>query len=180
MDKLTGLADYLQKIPAAFLVAILSVLALILFLPVDHAKTLSIDGFRDEYRVYLGPAFLFILSFCIARIYSHLMKLYRNRKLIEARKKLLHKLTPEERGYLIPYIAEQKNSVYVGLDDGVMVGLWNKKITYLPTSRGDILNGFAFNLQPWAREYLENNPSLLNEYVGQPLTPQKRDRANWW
>lgn len=177
---MTSLTEYLQKIPAAFLVAILSVLALILFLPFDYAKTLSVDGFRDEYRVYLGPAFLLILSFCIARIYSHFMSAHRNRRIIKARRKLLHKLTPEERGYLIPFIVNQRNSVYVGLDDGVMSGLLNKNITYLPSRQGDILNGFAFNLQPWAREYLEENPGLLNEYAGRPLTPREKDQLSRW
>ena len=55
MEKLTGLVDYFRKIPAVFLVAIVSVLALILFLPEETAKTLAVDGFRDKYRVYLGP-----------------------------------------------------------------------------------------------------------------------------
>jgi len=41
MDKLTGFADYFRKIPAAFLVAIVSVLGLILFLPEQYAKTLA-------------------------------------------------------------------------------------------------------------------------------------------
>jgi hypothetical protein len=69
IDKLTGVADYFRKIPAAFLVAIVTVLALILFLPENLAKELAVDGFREKYRVYLGPAFLLALSFCAARIY---------------------------------------------------------------------------------------------------------------
>jgi len=33
---------------------------------------------------------------------------------------------------------------------------------------GDMLNGFAFNLQPWTRSYLENNQQVLNDYAVQP------------
>lgn len=72
------------------------------------------------------------------------------------------------------YIIEKKSSVYVGLEDGVMSSLQSKGITYKASSHGDVLNCFAFNLQPWAREYLENNVQLLNNYVGEPLTPQQK------
>ncbi|MCU7793458.1 hypothetical protein [Aeromonas caviae] len=46
IDKLTAFSDYFIKIPAAFLVAIISVLGLILFLPEEYSKTLAVDGFR--------------------------------------------------------------------------------------------------------------------------------------
>ncbi|MFM5278360.1 super-infection exclusion protein B [Aeromonas caviae] len=69
IDKLTAFSDYFIKIPAAFLVAIISVLGLILFLPEEYSKTLAVDGFRNEYRVFLGPAFLLTLSFCAARLF---------------------------------------------------------------------------------------------------------------
>jgi hypothetical protein len=69
MDKLTHFADYLRKIPAAFLVAIISVLALILFLPNGIAETLAVDIFRVNYRMYLGPALLLTTFFSIARVF---------------------------------------------------------------------------------------------------------------
>lgn len=179
IDKLTGFADYFRKIPAAFLVAIVSVLALILFLPEEYAKTLAVDGFRNEYRVFLGPAFLLTLSFCAARIFNFIMLGYRQRQTLKKRQEALHSLTPEEKGYLIPYIEDQQNTVHVGIEDGVMAGLRSKGITYLASNMGDILDGFAFNLQPWAREYLENNPHLLDGYAGEPMTPRQKSRSRW-
>ncbi|RMH20024.1 MAG: hypothetical protein D6698_04935, partial [Gammaproteobacteria bacterium] len=97
-----------------------------------------------------------------------------HRQVQKKRQQTLHKLTPEEKGYLVPYIEGQQNSVYVGMEDGVMSGLRAKGITYLAANMGDVLNGFAFNLQPWAREYLESNPHLLDGYSGQPMTPQQK------
>lgn len=179
MDKLTGLADYFRKIPAAFLVAIVSVLGLILFLPEQHAKTLAIDTFRDIYRVFLGPAFLLTLSFCAARVFNFFMEGHRQRQALKKRQEALHSLTPEEKGYLIPYIEEQLNTVHVGMDDGVMAGLRSKGITYLAANMGDLLNGFAFNLQPWAREYLQKNPHLLDGYAGAPMTPRQKLHSRW-
>ena len=174
MEKLTGFADYFRKIPAAFLVAIVSVLGLILFLPEEYAKTLAVDGFRNEYRVFLGPAFLLTLSFCAARVFNFFMQGYRQKQALKRRQETLHSLTPAEKGYLIPYIEERQNTVNVGMDDGVMAGLRSKGITYLAANMGDLLNGFAFNLQPWAREYLEKTPQLLGGYAGGPMTPRQK------
>jgi len=174
MEKLTGFADYFRKIPAAFLVAIVSVLGLILFLPEEYAKTLAVDGFRNEYRVFLGPAFLLTLSFCAARVFNFFMQGYRQKQALKRRQETLHSLTPAEKGYLIPYIEERQNTVNVGMDDGVMAGLRSKGITYLAANMGDLLNGFAFNLQPWAREYLEKTPHLLDGYAGGPMTPRQK------
>ena len=174
IDKFTGLADYFRKIPAAFLVAISTVLGLILFLPEELAKLVAVDGFREQYRVYLGPAFLLTVSFCAARIYMFFMRGYDQKKALKSKKKSLHKLTPDEKGYLVPFVINQQNSINVGMDDGVMAGLRSKGITYTPTRMGSVLDGFAFNLQPWAREYLEENPQLLDGAEGVPLTPQQK------
>lgn len=175
----TDIIEYLRTIPAAFLFAIGFVLALILFLPEEYARVIAVDGFRTEYRVFLGPMLLFVIAIGAARAYTAIIKLFSNIRASKQRQNLLHKLTPEEKGYLVPYIEEQKTSIYVGIDDGIMSGLRARGITYNPTNAGDLLNGIAFNLQPWAREYLNNHQELLNDYVGQPLTPHQKFRARW-
>ena len=88
-------------------------------------------------------------------------------------------LTPEEKGYLVSYIEGQQNTIYVGLDDGIMGGLTAKGITYRSSNMGDLLNGVAFNLQPWARSYLEENRYLLDGYAGKPMTPREKLYGRW-
>ena len=168
MDKLTRFADYFRKIPAAFLIAIVCALALILFIPNELASTFAVDEFRNKYRVFLGPAFLLTVSFSVARIFMFFLSGHYQRKALIAKQESLNKLTPEEKGYLIPFIKDQQNSVYVGMDDGIMAGLRAKGVTCLAANMGSVLDGFAFNLQPWAREHLEKNPNLLNGCVGHP------------
>ena len=179
MDKFTAFADYFRKIPAAFLVAVLTVLCLVLFLPNEYAEILAVDTFRSEYRVFIGPAFLLVLAFGVARIFIWFSEAYRQKKHLKERNKLLHNLTPEEKGYLVSYIQNEQNSIYVGMDDGIMAGLRQKGVTYLAANMGDLLNGFAFNLQPWAREYLQNNLHLLDGYAGEPMTPRQKLNARW-
>ena len=179
MDKLTDFADYFRKIPGAFLVAIISVLALILFLPGEISKSLAVYDFREKYKVFLGPVFLLTISFCFARVFIFFMSGHTERKRLKNRQKMLHQLTPEEKGYLVPYIRHQKNTVSVGMDDGVMSGLEAKHITYCASSMGSVLEGFAYNLQPWARDYLNDNPQLLDGHVGEPMTPQEKLHSQW-
>jgi hypothetical protein len=179
MEKLTAFADYFRKIPAAFLVAIVTVLALILFLPLEAAKTFAIDEFRDKYRVYLGPTLLLTISFLVARMYLFFMRGHTQKKKLKIKQESLHSLTPDEKGYLLPYIQDQLNTIQVGMDDGVMGGLVAKSITYRASNMGDMLNGFAFNLQQWARDYLEMHPNLLNGYTGHPMTPRQKMRSEY-
>jgi len=174
IDILTNLADYFRKIPAAFLVAIISVLAMILFLPEDIAKTLAIAEFRVTYSKYLGPALLLTASFCLARIFMFFKDSYTKKQNLKLMQKKLHQLTPEEKGYLVPYINEQITTIYVGVDDGIMSSLVLKTITYRASNMGDAIRGFAFNLQPWARDYLNENTHLLDGATGQPKTPGQR------
>lgn len=174
MDKLTGFVDYFRKIPATFLVAIVSVLAIILFLPGEISKSLAIYDFREKYKVFLGPLFILTIFFCFARVFNFFMSGHSERKRLKNRQKMLHQITPEEKGYLVPYIIHQKNTLYVGIDDGVMSGLETKQITYCASSTGSLLKGSAYNLQPWARDYLNDNPQLLDGHVGEPMTPQEK------
>ena len=174
LQKITNFAEFFRKIPSAFLVAIVSVLGLILFIPEELAKTLAVNGFREQYRVYLGPAFLLAVSFCFARLFMFSKGLVEEKKRIANRQKTLHHLTAEEKGYLVTYIKGGQNTVYVGMDDGIMMGLVAKGVTYCASSEGSILDGFAFNLQPWARSYLEQHPDLLGGYTGRPMTPQEK------
>lgn len=174
MEKWTSIVEYVRKVPLAFVIAVLSSLSLILFAPDQYAKILSIDTFRDQYRVFLGPAFILFFAFTIAKIYTAFADAYAQRSNVKTRRKTLHSLTPEEKGYLVQYIHKRANSIYVGMDDGIMAGLQRKGITYRAANMGSLVDGFAFNLQPWAREYLESNPNLLDGHVGKPLTPRQK------
>jgi len=178
-DKITNLTDYFRKIPAAFLVAIVSVIGLILFVPEEMAKTLAVDGFREKYRIYLGPVLLLTVSFLVARIYIFINQGVVEKKNLKKRQESLHSLTADEKGYLVHYIDGGQNTIYVGIEDGVMGGLVAKGITYRASNMGDALNGFAFNLHPWARAYLEENRGLLSGYTGHPKTPREKLYSGW-
>lgn len=177
MDVVTGLAEFLRKVPAAFLVAITCVLSLILFLPDDTAQKVAVDGFRKEYRIFIGPVFLLSVSFLVARVYISLYDLLGDFQAKKVRNSYLKRLTAEEKGYLNSYIDGGVNSLMCGADDGVMGGLVAKGITYRAANVGDMIDGFAYNLQPWAFEFLQKHPQLLEGAVGRAMTPGEKLRA---
>lgn len=179
METLTKLADYFRKVPPAFLVAIVTVLGLILFLPEEVVKTLAVDEFRNIHRIWMGPTFLLAGSFLVARLLNYLIQEYFQWRQLKSMQKNLHQLTPEEKGYLLPYIQGQKNTIYVGPEDGIMNGLVAKGIICRVSDSGTLTEGFPFNLESWAREYLGKNTNLLEGHSGEPMTPAKKLLGPW-
>jgi hypothetical protein len=83
----------------------------------------------------------------------------KRKELLEERKKVLSSLTAEERGYLVWYIQKGKTVIYIDLEDGVGQGLAMKGLLYPTASLVDLLKGAPYGIVPWAKEYLNNNPT---------------------
>lgn len=166
--------DLLEKLPSSLVFSLSILLIAILYLPEHHAETLSISDFRDKYRIYLGPSLLACAGILLARFFSRMNSKYNAYKMVRRLKASLNILTPEEKGYLIPFMLDGKNTIYIGIQDGIIASLCAKGITYRASSVGDQLNGFAFNLHPWARQHLTKNLHLLDGYDGRPMTPREK------
>ncbi len=179
MDAFLKVTKYLETIPVIFLLTITFALGLCLFLPTEFARTLGVEAFRREYRIFLGPGLILTLSFLGARFFNLLWERKKEKQNLKELQESLNHLTPEEKGYLAVFIHEQKNTINVGLDDGIMQGLKIKKIVYRASNQGNVMEGFPFNLQPWAREYLDKHPQLLEGHCGKPETPIQKVRGPW-
>lgn len=153
--------DFFKKIPMVFLIAIIFVIGVILFIPEELAKILAVDGFRKTFRVFLGPSLLLLIFLLIARLFLFFTEIYTKNKVLKNRFKLFQNLTPEEKEYLSEYVDKDKNSLIMPLEDGVIGGLETKGIVYIASNMGYLGGAFAFNLQPWALEYLKKNKKLL-------------------
>jgi hypothetical protein len=125
------------------------------FLPENIVKALGIFELINSYRDI-------IVSYGIVSIGLLIYAKYHKYKAQKQRKKLLHNLTPEEKGYLSQYITNKTNTLYFLADDGVIWGLCYKKITFFVMT-GMLFPKSAYNLHSWAREYLEKNSNLLND-----------------
>ncbi len=90
---------------------------------------------------------------------------------LRAKQESLRNLTPDEKAYLVPYIRDQSNTQYFQLEDGISNGLVAKQILYRAANIGSLMTGWAFNLQPWVREYLAANPDVLDGASESPSGP---------
>ena len=177
MEFLTKIWDAIERASYQILIPASFTLAVLLFIPTEYANILGINKFSNDYKVFIGPAFLGFISLLIVKILSDIFKKISQRVILKRynkeRIRVLSNLTPEEKGYLLPFIEQEQTAIYVGIDDGIISSLRLKKIVTLGSETGSLLDGFAFILQPWAREHLNKHPECLLGYSGKPLTPRE-------
>lgn len=170
--------EKLENISITLLATLCATLGFLIFVPDPLADRLKVLSFRNDFAVFLGPVFLLFMAFLFARIVGETTDFFRDRKAERKRDEQLTRLTPEEKGYLSDFIMNGRNTVKVGMDDGIMGGLVAKKICYMSSNMFDLLEGASFNLEPWARSYLERHPHVLDGAVGVPLTPRQKMRRS--
>ncbi|MFH1519547.1 MAG: super-infection exclusion protein B [Candidatus Omnitrophota bacterium] len=171
MDKLIKFFDFIIKLPLSFLITFNVVLAILLFSPEKLSRMLVVYEFVKIYRIYLGPAFIFLFSILISKI---IVERRNRRKALKKREEYLNSLTAEEKGYLSEFIKEEKNTIYCAMGDGIAGGLIVKGIIYKASNIVNVLDGDAFNLQLWARKFLNENIHLLDGAFGKPLTNEEK------
>ena len=155
----------------------------LLFLPSTMLGTLGLDMLLAEHRPTIGLVFLVAVAIVVVDLVRFVMaRLKSQRKqheLEEGRLRVLATLTDEERQYLAPYILEGKNTCYYSVDDGVAGGLNKKGILYIASDMGSLVDGFAFNMQPWAREALSKKHEAFQGITHRPPTPRDRFWGRW-
>lgn len=107
MENKSNWLRYLESVPLPVLVALIGVIAVIVFVPASVAHTLAIDSFRTEYRIFLGPILLLCIAFLIARSCLLFEKAFRRNKAKKGRIKTLHNLTVQEKQYLAEFILDR-------------------------------------------------------------------------
>lgn len=144
--------------------------------------TLGLTGIISANRAYLGVAFVASLCILLSQFFwwakdflLHPVRVFRRSR---QRDLLMSELTPDEKGYLLPYISETKNSQYFRMDDGIAQGLVAKGIIFQSATVGYLHDGWAYNLQPWARRYFAKHTDAL---VGasEPPEPLPGGASQW-
>lgn len=107
-----GALTVYKKIPMSLVFFLILSDALVIFAPDRFAMLLAVDGFRDEYRKYLGPFFLFAVAALLSKCVPWLQRVVKQRRLKKKRIDLLRNLLPDEKGYLVQYV-RKKNQLYM-------------------------------------------------------------------
>ncbi|MEM7488534.1 MAG: super-infection exclusion protein B [Pseudomonadota bacterium] len=173
----------LERVSLVLLISLTSALTLYLFLPDNLSAKIGIGELKRTTEPYTGILWLIFVSLLVARIFgagtSAIKKARKRKQTAENRIEALRSLSAQEKGYLQVYINNGETTICVGLDDGVMGGLVAQKICYRSGNMFSLTEGMAHNLQPWAREILQNDPGLLDGGCGSPMTPSQKLRSRW-
>jgi hypothetical protein len=164
---LSKLSEWLKLSPK-YLFPICLVTGFSLFAPVNILEIFGISLLVAQIRPYLGIIFLLSASLLITNLfislYSWAQNKYQRTSKLKAWQKKMHSLTDEEKRILQHFINNQTQSQYLPMGSGVVNGLEIKKVIFRASNIGD-LDEWAYNIQPWAWEYLNDHPELftLNE-----------------
>ncbi len=135
-----------------------------LFAPVEWLDAFGITEMVERYRALFGLAFLasttLLLSSGLTAIYEYVKQRRNQAQLTKQLQQRLHRLSEPEKEVLRGYIHNESTTRYLPMTDGVVSGLEAKKIIYRSSNVGHI-EEWAYNIQPWAWEYLNSHPELL-------------------
>lgn len=145
------------------------VTGVLIFGPAWLLQRLGLADFVAANRGWIGFAFLvsiaLVMFHVLAAGWARLAAAYAHMTAVSRGKRRLHDLTPEEKTILRRYVSGNTRTVKLPLSSGIASGLISAQIIYTSASIGDMLHGFAHNIQPWAWRYLKKHPSLLAEPV---------------
>jgi hypothetical protein len=160
----SGLA--LIKVVAVYTSPLAIFSGLLLFLPESILEYFGLISIRTEYRPIIASIFLLTVSFLLTHLLSIIWRAIKNKLLVRQHTQLtysyLKKLTPEEKLVLRKYIEEETESQFLPIQHGITQGLVKKGILYRASQVGTLFGaGFAYNIQPFVKDYLKIHPELL-------------------
>ena len=152
------------KLPTKTLTGLCIVFGVLIFSTDVLLDKFGLKVIVDEYRAYLGVAFLATLALILVNtvaaiwkfIYPWIVQGYN----IKIGRKRLQSLNPTEKQILSYYIHNQTRSQNLPIQNGTVNGLERELIIFRGSSLGS-MRGFDYIIQPWAWEYLNQHPELL-------------------
>ena len=138
----------------------------ILFASQRWLAAFGIAGFVSDYRPYIGVTFLLwtvlLISAAIVAGYGWAMQKRAEAALLRGRRERLHHLSESEKEILRGLIEDGTRTQYLPMHDGVVGGLQAERIIFRATVLSCGWDEFAYNIQPWAWEYLNKHRKLLS------------------
>lgn len=160
---ISKLSEWLKLSPR-YLLPISLVTGFVLFASANILDTFGLTPFVRQYRPYLGTVFLLSTVLLLVdwsiKSYEWTRKRYRQSSELGRGQRRLHKLTDPEKRILNGYIGSKTRSQYLSIESGIVNGLEAEGIIYRASTVGR-LTDWAYNIQPWAWEYLNKHPELL-------------------
>ena len=157
------------KLPPRLIAALALTIGVLLFSPQAFVDRLGLADIVEGFRGWIGLGFL-VFS---ALLFSHLAAWLRKACwpwigeaiLIRRGKKRLACLDDAERKLLAQFLEANSRSLSLPVDNGTVNVLVKERILFQVSRLGDFVEGFAFAIQPWAWEYLQEKRELLAPHL---------------
>lgn len=146
------------KTPINVVIGLCTAATFVLFAPDALITEIGLTEFKTQYKDYFGISFVLLIAIATARLVALIgRKISESKRLREGHKRL-RELTAEEILVLAPYISGKTRTRNLPLHSGVVQGLVDEGIIYRSTEYSyGIGMAFAYNIQPWAWDYLNAN-----------------------
>jgi hypothetical protein len=152
------------KLSPRYLLPISLFTGFVLFAPHEMLDRFGLVSFLSHYRSYFGLVFLLsttlLLSAALAAVYKWIMEGRRQRARLKYMRQRLHRLAEPEKAILRGFVYNGTRSQYLDMADGTVGGLEVEGIIFRSSNFGNI-ESWAYNIQPWAWNYLTSHPNLL-------------------
>ena len=165
MVDISKLVDWVKLSPR-YLLPLSLFTGFVLFAPKKWLVVFGLVGFVADYRPWFGVAFLLstalLLSAAFTALYGWAKAKREEATSLRSRRERLHHLSEPEKEILRGYIEGETRTQYLSMTDGVVGGLVAERILFRASSLGQSFDYFAYNIQPWAWEYLNEHRKLLS------------------
>lgn len=132
----------------------------VLFLENKYVEDL-ISQLPIKYKLVFEITGLFCSVLSVALIIEHLFKKVNHFWLESKRPKVLKFLTPIEKEILRRYIFDNRRTHFFRYSSGEINHLVAIQVIYRASTISKMGDVFAYNIQPWALEYLSKNRHLI-------------------
>lgn len=169
------MTEMLEKLKGWLNLGVLPLLGLLLFtgfftfLPLGALEKLGLLNLKNTYGTLFGLGFVFSITFLIAATLNAFWKVFLGHWLNEKARvyfyaKEAHDLTNQEKEILNIFIKGKVRSTNLSMKNGVVLGLEKRMFIVRVGQLGTdpVSWSFPFSIQPWAWEYLNKNPQLLD------------------
>jgi hypothetical protein len=169
------------KLAPRYLVAIGIFCGVLLFIDEPLSKSLGVFKITQDYRPWIGFAFIASISLVIIeggiKTYRGIKNFVHKTRFKKSLIQSLHSLTEDEKQILRYYYAKKSKTNTLRIDDGIVNTLGSKGIIYRSASNGTLLEGFSHNINELVWDYMHENPEILD---GTTDTCRTDKRESYW
>jgi hypothetical protein len=166
VDGILKSALEILKLAPRYLIAFGLMASVLLFSPKEFLEQIGLVEFTKNNRPWLGLTLIVTSGLFVVSMVSTGWTAFRrwrwHKKAVKELKGYLRRLTEEEKQILRFYYAKETKTNYLRVTDGVVQGLVAKGVIQRSSNMGDMVDGFAHNINEIVWQELNEHPDILD------------------